>query len=279
MKEEARLALAARRPNGADDLDPLIVTALADAAEDKQLGAWAEREQAADRTIAAKLASVPAPAALRERLLAGGRVSAPGWMAWFDKRVWRSFRNSELVAVAAIVLLLITAMVLRRTDDTAAVATWQEAGTIEVSLIEQSGSTDPLDLAVSEMPAIRSWLVEQTCPTPADLPAAVQKLRIHGCAKRMWRGQPMSIVCFAFPGDREVHLVTVDRKNLPASPPEGRPEFAMVRGYATAAWSEKDVAMMLVGKVELTELQALFPERSATAQRLTPQYFATALLY
>jgi hypothetical protein len=118
---------------------------------------------------------------------------------------------------------------------------------------------------VSDMPAIREWLTAQTCPTPAALPNPVQRLAIFGCAKRSWQGHPLSIVCFAFDGGREVHLVTIDRKHLPKPPPEGVPSFATIQGYQTASWTEGNVAMMLIGKVQRTELEKLF-HSAPTAQ-------------
>ena len=68
-----------------------------------------------------------------------------------------------------------------------------------------------------------------------------------------YRGQLISI-----DGLREVHLVTMSRGDLPDAPPEKIPQFATVRGYETASWSEGAVAMMLIGKVQRTELEAIF---------------------
>jgi hypothetical protein len=274
MNPDPRLYLSSRRPNGQDDADPAIAEALKQIANDPQLANWAEAEMRQDASLALKLRAVEPPAGLRERILAGASVRRGGLRGWFEQRAWRSFRNSEFVALAAIVLLFASIFIFRASNPGADPSTWQEAAAIEVAAIEQNGSTDPLDFVVSDFPKVRSWLTTQTCPAPASLPAAAQNLSIYGCAKRSWRGQPLSIVCFAFDEEREVHLVTIDRENIPDAPPEKVPVFGTVRGYQTASWSEGKVAMMLIGKVERAELEALF--RTAAIDRRESAFLLAA---
>jgi hypothetical protein len=262
MNPDPRLYLSARRPNGQDDADPAIADAIQQCATDPQLAAWAEAEKRQDASLALKVRSVQPPPGLRERIVAGARVGRGGMREWFEKRAWRSFRNSEVVAAAAIVLLFAVAFLFRSTNSSGEFLTWQEAAAAEVAIIEQDGSTGLLDHVVNDLPNIRAWLAAQTCPSPATLPPAVRKLSIYGCAKRAWRGQPLSIVCFAFDGGREVHLATIDRKHLPDAPPENGPVFGTVRGYQTASWSEGAVSMMLLGKVDRADLEKLFQTTS-----------------
>jgi hypothetical protein len=72
-------------------------------------------------------------------------------------------------------------------------------------------------------------------------------------------------VCFKCGGGRELHLVTISRKNLPASPPTEAPAFRTINGYMTASWSKDDKAMMLVGKLSEEEFRQIFakPETAA----------------
>ncbi len=267
MNPDPRLFLSARRPNGQDDADPAIADALHQCKCDPKLTDWAECEKRQDAELCKKLRGVEPPPGLRERILAGAQVRRGGWRGWFEKRVWRSFRNSELVAVAAIVLLMVSAVVFRSTNPSEDRLTWQDAAVMEVAAIEQDGSTGPLDHVVNDLPQIRAWLAAQTCPSPATLPPQVRKLPIFGCAKRSWRGQPLSIVCFDFKNGREVHLVTMNRGTLPDAPAAGSPIFKEMRGYQTASWSEGAVAMMLVGKVQRSELEALFHSTAAALAR------------
>jgi hypothetical protein len=258
MNCDPRLYLSARRPCGKDDADPPIAEALEKASADPKLTEWVHEQKCTDTEICKKLREVQPPPALRERILAGAQVARSPWKTWFGRFVSSRFGVGPFVAIAATILILVAALSVHFGRDVNASEGWQTVAAREVAVIEQNGSTDPLDHVVSDMPAIREWLTAQTCPAPASLPSPVQRLAIYGCAKRSWQGHPLSIVCFAFDGGREVHLVTIDRKHLPSPPPEGAPSFATVQGYQTASWSEGSVAMMLIGKVQRTELEKLF---------------------
>jgi hypothetical protein len=211
-----------------------------------------------DSAIAAKLATVEPPDGLRHRILAGARVSRR--QSWFDRIAWRSFRNSELLAAAAIILVLGVAVALQFMRDGTDGRDWRTAAAVQVAKIESGGG---IDHVVRELPAVNQWLVAQTCPAPGSLPASVRKLPVFGCSKVLWNNQPMSIVCFDLGGGREVHLVTIERRHLPGSPPDKAasgftgPQFAVINGYETASWSEGAVAMMLIGKVPRAELERL----------------------
>src|SRR6188768_3424401 len=115
MNPDPRLYLSARRPGGQDDADPAMADAIAQSGNDPQLAAWAEAEKRQDAALTLKLRAVQPPPGLRERILAGSQVRRSGAREWFERRVWRSFRNSELVAVAAIVLLFASALFFRST--------------------------------------------------------------------------------------------------------------------------------------------------------------------
>ncbi len=262
MSDETKLLLSARRPGGHDDTDPAIAEALARAKADPALSAWADEQQRTDAALALKLLSVQPPAGLRETILAGGKVSRRGLRAWFEQKVWRNFTNSEMVAAVAVALVLAVAILFSKNEP----HDWQSAGALEVACIESSQRN--LDHVVGNMDEIRKWLAGQTCPAPATLPPQVRGLPIFGCAKMDWHGQPMSIVCFDLGGGREVHLVTVSIENLPDAPPQGDPEYATIKGYMTASWSEGDVAMMLIGKVGQEDLEKLFTATAKTTSQI-----------
>ena len=251
MSDETKLLLSARRPGGHDDAEPAIAEALARAKSDPALSAWVEEQQRTDAALALKLLSVQPPASLRDTILAGGKVSRRGWRAWFEQKAWRNFTNSEMFAAVAVVLVLAVAIIFNRSEP----RDWQNAGALEVARIENSQRE--LDHVAGNMDEIRLWLAKQSCPAPATLPAQMQGLPIYGCAKMNWHGQPMSIVCFSMGGGREVHLVTINIQDL-AAPPESVPEYATINGYMAASWSEGEVAMMLIGKVERADLEKLF---------------------
>lgn len=257
MNDEARLHLRARRPGGQDDTDPAIAAALEKTRDDAQLAAWAEAERKSDAALVAKLRQVQPPPGLRDTILAGAKVGRRGWrrwLRWFNASAWRNFRHSELLAAAAIVMILAAALAWNYFTGTKPESNWEAYAAAQVAQIEEKGTPQVL---VSSMPQIHEWLTQQTCPPPGTLPKPVAGLKIAGCSKMAWGNEPMSIVCFFINGEPKVHLVTVYRRNLPAPPPEGVPVFKNVNGYNTASWSEGERTMMLIGKVDEAELKKL----------------------
>jgi hypothetical protein len=269
MNDEIRLHLSARRPGGQDDADTAIAQALAKAATDPALVAWSEAEQRSDAALADKLRQVQPPPGLRDTILAGARVSRRRWWNWFNTRAWRSFRMNELIAAAAIILIIAVAVSWNYFGGANPVTDWQTTAAVEVARIEANQVPEKV---MDSMPAIQTWLATQTCPTPGDLPAPVRNLKIYGCTKVMWGSEPMSVVCFFLDGAPRIHLVTVSRLKLPSAPPEKSPIFCQVNGYHTACWSDGDRSMMLIGKVEEEELRKLMgvkEEESAVLRRAT----------
>ncbi len=263
MSSELRLHLSARRPHGQDDTDPAIAAALARAAADEKFAAWAEAEKQSDASLADKLRSVQPPPGLRETILAGARVGRRSWWEWFNAKAFGSFRNSELVAIAAMVMILAVAVgskyFLGETPKT-----WQAAAALEVARIESS-EVALINPTADKLPLVRDWINQQTCPEPGSLPKRLAALGIVGCTKSQWKGIPMSIVCFDAGNDREVHLVTIGRRQLPEAPPENVPVYKSINGYATASWSEGEASMMLIGKLDEKELRKLMGENPAAA--------------
>src|SRR5476649_350320 len=92
-RQEAKLALAAYRPNGADATDSRLAEALACAQNDPELAAWFLSQQQFDSAVAAKLGAVAPPRILREAILVS---------LWFQPRLVS--RRSWLAAAAVVIL-------------------------------------------------------------------------------------------------------------------------------------------------------------------------------
>jgi hypothetical protein len=94
-------------------------------------------------------------------------------------------------------------------------------------------------------------------PTASALPASLQGLASLGCKTISWNGHAISIICFHGPGGELVHLAMTDRAGLENPPPGGHPLYGDRDGWHTAAWSQGDMAMMLVTKAPESQLRAL----------------------
>ena len=274
---ETQMLLSARRPGGQDDADPALAVALAKAQADPALAAWAEEQRRTDAALALKLRQVQPPAGLRDRILAGGKVSRVTWRQWFGRRVLGPFNGGGLLAAAAIVLLIGVALVMQYAG-VGAPTDWQAVAVAEVEKIEHAEAT--IDHQVSDMPEIRTWLAAQTSPVPGgSVPAALAKCGIYGCSKRMWKGQAMTIICFKMDAKNDVHLIALSNANLSTPPPQGVPEYSEVGGYVTASWSEGSMTMMLTGKVKREALEKLFQAEAALRLSRESLPIAALLMY
>jgi hypothetical protein len=267
MNEDPRLILSARRPGGDDDDEPEMAAALEAAKSDTVLAEWSEKQTAVDASISRAFRAVQPPAGLRDRILAGARASRPAGKAaenWFERRVFGVLRNSELLAIAAVFLLLAVALAYNRFGQKVDDRTWQLFATEKASEIE-SGKA-PIDHEDFAYQSLVGWLQERSCPAPESLPSGLSKLGLFGCSTMKWNGNKMSIVCFKFGAGKEVHLVSIDASNVPDELTE-IPKWDKVAGFTTAQWKEGNTAFMLMAHdVTREELLPLLAAKTASVQ-------------
>lgn len=263
MNEDPRLILGARRPDGSDDSDPEIAATLAAAQADPQLSEWAAKESEVDGRLSAALRSVQPPHGLRDRILTGARVSRKetgSRRGWFEQKVFGIFQRGEIAAVAAVVALLAIAVVFNRVSDVPDERPWQVFATAKAAEFE-SGIT-PLEREDTLFETTAIWMREKACPAPHTLPEGLQGLGLFGCSTMTWNGKPVGIVCFKLDAKREVHLVSINVRDIPETLSE-KPVWTEVSGYTTAQWRENDTAYMLMGRVPRAELEPLLAKKTA----------------
>jgi hypothetical protein len=240
---EAKFILNAYRPDGADAGDPTFEAALAQSRADPALGAWFERAQAFDRSVADKFQEVVPPAGLRESIIAGARLSnAPNPSPWW--------RRTPLLAMAASIAVLIAVGVgaLWTTNRAqAANQTLPEFATDYVAgsffLSQRGGNLDEL----------RAWLARQDAPLPAEIPAGFSQLRSLGCKTVQYRGRDVSLICFG--EGKEYHLFIARRSDFPSIQGGVAPVFQVRRGLAAATWSDEQNHYVVVTDDSLRALK------------------------
>jgi anti-sigma factor RsiW len=243
--KEASFLLGSCRPGGADLSDPEFAEALAQADRDPALKAWLEDQCRFDTAIAARLRSVAPPADLRSRILAGGRVSRP--VPFFSaRRLW---------AIAAIVMAFAGLGLWFTTQDRHTQSGWEDQAVATLGDI-LSGRKD-FDAKSPNVADLQAWLHNNGSPMTGDLPANLARLQSLGCKTIYWNGRPISIICFHGPGGELVHLAMIDRTALDNPPPQGHPVFGNKDGWQTAAWSQGDMAMMLLTRAPESQLRAI----------------------
>ncbi len=273
MNEDPRLILSARRPRGEDDHEPTIAAAIAAAQDNPALAEWLEKETAVDKKIADSLRSVQPPHGLRDRIIAGARVSRPaggGSSSWFERRLFGILRYSEAVAIAALLLLLGVALAYNYFTQTMEDRPWQYVAMEKAAGLE--AATVSLDHEDWQFETTTGWLRERACPAPTALPVGLRGLSLFGCSSMKWKSSPMGIVCFRLGKDQEVHLVSIAAKDIPDSL-SGTPIWQDVGGYMTAQWVEDGTAYMLMGRVPRATLEPLLAVKTAALTLRSRSFF------
>ncbi len=243
---EPRTILQAYQPGLDDPADPAVAEALRVVAADPALAKWWEEEQAFDRAVAARLATVPAPFGLKTRILAQGESGS------VPRRGWR-WAFGAAVAVAAVLMLAQVTGVWHRSRQQNLP---QEFALEMTSFIQLA---PPLQFESSNLGVIKEWVATKATK-PVKLPAAVAALEPIGCRVLSFRGQDVTLICFHAGDKRLAHLFVVDRTALPGLAPGAKPIFANEHGWMTATWAEADHVYMITMQGSRAEVEQFLPK-------------------
>ncbi len=239
--DEAKFILQGYRPDGADAGDEAFRTALEQVRHDPALRDWFAREQAFDAAVSAKLNEVPAPAGLREAILAGGRVSQADST---QARWWRS--PAVLAAAASIALVLGGAAALWPKQ---AVASTGLAGYVLTDAAHEENhmgghGTETLEAMLSD-PANR---------LSRGLPISFEVLRKGGCRTVIYEGREVLEVCFNRKGVW-FHAYIGRRADFPDV--AATPSFVDKEGLSVASWADQDLVYLVAGKAGRAAVEQL----------------------
>ena len=237
---EAKFILQGYRPNGADASDATFQAALEQVQHDPALHEWFARQQAFDAAVGAKLSEVPAPAGLREAILAGGRVTVadPAQARW-----WRS--PALFAAAAAIAVIFTTALALWPKQAVADTALARYVmNDAEHEKLHGGHGTDSLKAMLGD-PATR--LVR-------GLPVSFDALRKGGCRTVSYEGHDVLEVCFSREGVW-FHCYIGLRADFPAV--AAAPTFLDRDGMSVATWADEAHVYLVAGKAGRAALARL----------------------
>jgi hypothetical protein len=235
--EDARLLLAAFRPNGADTSDPRMAEALALLDSDAELRNWFQAEQAADKIIAAKLKTAPLPPGLLEQVRAGTHARIAS----------KPRRPGLALAMAAgfALLGLLAALWYNRAPTTPA----GSFAAYRADMAQFLRTFPQLDLTTDRLPEVREWLSEQHPLVPANIPMGIEQFPSIGCRTVEWQGRKLALVCFMVEG-QVVHLFVMPRAAFPDATLDSTPTFAKVGPQNTASWSSADNLYLVVTQAD-----------------------------
>ncbi|MEO7933151.1 MAG: hypothetical protein ABIT76_08335 [Chthoniobacterales bacterium] len=235
-REEAEFILTAYRPGGEDASDAGFAEALQMAANDPELGQWLAREQEMDRLVCEKLSRVPVPSGLRDRILAGGRVSR--------KPVWCRRRGWMALAAALLIFALVGGWRMMPVD----------GRNLPEFAMNYASRGFLLEAHNKDLTQLENWLAARQMPTPEAVPERLAALEKLGCRTVSYHGRPVSIICFEKDG-REYHLFVA--KKIEVGSFTAQTSRQTQGNWSAIAWSDATNDYVLASKIGLPALERL----------------------
>ncbi len=231
---EAKQVLLLHRPWLRELPDSETAEALALVEREALLRQWWDDHLACQQALRAKLREVPAPARLRESILAERKVLRPAF--WQRPLVW-------LAAAAACVLLIgIAALMLQpRPPDRFA--------DFRSRMVRSALRQYSMDIVTNDMQQVRQFMAARGAPADYALPAGLERLSLTGGAALKWRSTPVAMVCFDRGNQEMLYLFVMDRSMVMDAPPQ-TPQIEKVNKLMTVSWSAGDRTYVLAGPEE-----------------------------
>jgi hypothetical protein len=240
--DEAKFILQGYRPDGTDAGDDAFRAALDQVRHDPALRDWFAHEQAFDAAISAKFSEIPAPAGLREAILAGGRVSRDSarHASW-----WRS--PALLAAAAGIVVVLGGTVALLWPKQAVA-----STGLTEYVLVDTAHDANHMGGKGTE--SLEAMLADPTNHLSRGLPISFEALRKGGCRTVTYHGLEVLEVCFNRKGVW-FHAYIGRRADFPSV--AAAPGFTGKDGLSVVSWADQNYVYLVAGKAGRAALEQL----------------------
>ncbi len=218
-------------------------------------------ETSFDAEFIGALASVTPPPGLRDQILNAmdveQKVVRPS-KTWG----WRKISSMSAAAAAVVLGLFLT---FGTGGNVVASDSLAEVHDSAISML--SAPLFSLDLKEQRQAKLYEWLQSEELPAPHELPRGLRELDGVGCKYLNIGEDPNakgSLICFRKNDDTIVHLVIMRKENLAADVSttlaDAGESCAKKDGgeWAVTQWSDAEHAFFLLGKMEPTELAALF---------------------
>ena len=234
-REEAQFILGAYRADGAtgeEFAEPLQM-----AANDPELGKWLAREQEMDRLISEKLSGVAVPSGLRDRILAGGRVSRKP--TWFRRPAWMA------LAAAVMVFAGLGGYFMRPVS----------GRNLPEFAMNYANQGIWLEKEDTDLTRLKTWLAAKNMPTPS-VPVKLAALEKLGCRTIHYQGRDVSVICFEEKG-REYHLFAARRLPGDRLLVDASRKIVSSGAWSSITWSDAEHDYVLASKGDVESIQRL----------------------
>jgi len=241
--DEARFILRAYRPGGLDAKDPMFATALQQAKHDPILNTWFEREQSYDMVLAAKFREIMPPGDLRDRILAGGRVSQK------PSRSSRRLFNWLALAASVAVIFTLSEVWQGRRVEAAQVAYAQFA-------VDDTKNGHHLPAQGEVQKNMLAMLAQSNTKLPGSLPLTMEEMKSNGCRTVKFAGRDAVELCFSRDGTW-YHLYVTSRGALPRSLLKKSSALLTINETVVAVWSDRNYDYAVVSPEGIDALKHL----------------------
>ena len=247
--EEAKSILHGYRPDGADANDPLFAAALELVRRDPALGEWFAQQQAFDSDMTADYEAVPAPAGLRDGILAAAAVgkSQTSYRSWWRKRVL-----IRAAMAASIALLLTLALTLRPKPQLPAA----HSPLADFVIADAQHPKSHAGQHGHEADELNRTLKLPTTQLGALKPLDFASLRNTGCRTVNVEGRDVLEVCFRRNGVG-LHCYIARRADFPSLTAPTKPEVTDKSIACIASWSDSANLYLVVTKPDRAALEKL----------------------
>ncbi|MFA6963087.1 MAG: hypothetical protein WC205_20215 [Opitutaceae bacterium] len=228
---EAKLLLAAYRHNGADANDPDFAAALRQAELDPALARDFADQRAFDARMSQALHDIPVPVEGKDYVAMSMKLSASRHRYWW----WSA-------GLAACLVLVFTVATMKR----GGVLDLPKDASLTALATHLSEHEASIGLMSADYGQLTAWLQQRGGPVPADLPAALLRLRAIGCQTWETSRGKVSLVCFMGGDQKTVHLyVFDDPKAFGDLPGLAHPKFDQSGKWSLAQWKDDQHAYVL----------------------------------
>jgi hypothetical protein len=248
MTEDAFLRgiLSVHRETELEAIDPRFAEARRRAEANPALAQWWAREKEVDRAVGAKLASIPVPAGLRDRLVSPRKTAAP---------LQRNWARAALLAAACLIALAIL------------FGSWRGPCQPAVSLADYRDEmvgfikVDPnLEMKSPDFAQVTDWLQKNRAPSKLVLPKKLQGMEPIGCRTLRFRGHDVALICFKRKEGGLLHLFVVDRAALREIAKSKTPQIAAEANWMTATWGEGNLVYLMTVQTDRATIESMLAD-------------------
>jgi hypothetical protein len=232
--EQARQILLLYRPGTADAEEPDVVAAMEVARRDADLARWFAQHQAFQIAMREGFRQMPAPEHLKVALLTRHKIIP--LPLWRQRPVW--------LAAAAAILLVAGWLAFSPRGFTP-----DRFADYRLMMVSKAERVYGMDITSSDMDLLRQLFARRGAPADYELPRGMSQLRLIGGVGLTWRTNPVAMVCYKRPDNKDVWLFVMNRSALKDPPPE-MPNVDKVHLLMTASWTRGDKAYILAGPEE-----------------------------